>query len=71
MWRMRDEVLTVGTMKFTAFWNLTQNILTEVYRRFEGIYCLHLQRLKVSRGSKQAECGIERLVTRFIYTRLV
>jgi hypothetical protein len=37
------EVLTKETMKSTVFWNMRPYISVEVYRRFGGTCCLHLQ----------------------------
>jgi hypothetical protein len=31
------------TINMTAFWNIADNNLTGVYRRFGGTYCLHHQ----------------------------
>jgi hypothetical protein len=47
-WWMRFEVLTVVAMRTTSFWNVTQQSLVEVYWRFRGTCCLHLQGSNVS-----------------------
>lgn len=39
---MSFKVLTVVTMKFTAFWDMMPYSL-DIYQRFEGIYCFHQQ----------------------------
>lgn len=37
------QVLTEMAMNNTVFWGVTPCSLIEVYRRFRGTYCLHLQ----------------------------
>jgi hypothetical protein len=51
---LKFEILTAVTMKNTVFWDATPCNLIEVYRRFVGTYCLHLQGRGISRARKQA-----------------
>jgi hypothetical protein len=37
---LRVQVLTAGSMKMTAFWDIASCILIEVDRRFRGFYCV-------------------------------
>jgi hypothetical protein len=42
---MRFQFLIAGSIKMTAFWDMSPCSLVEVglYRRFKGAYCLHHQ----------------------------
>jgi hypothetical protein len=50
----RSELPSAVTMKNVIFCYMTQCILVDVYQRFEGTYCLHLQGRRTSRISKQS-----------------
>jgi hypothetical protein len=41
------------TQNITVFWDVTPCSTVQVYWRFGGTYCLHLQRRRVSQPSKQ------------------
>jgi hypothetical protein len=50
----RLQVLKAANLKMTAFWDIEQCSLVEVYRRFRGAYCLnHHRRRPNNEGSKQ------------------
>jgi hypothetical protein len=50
------EVFTAVTMMNTIFLDVTPCSLIEVYHRFEGAFCLHLQYVRISlTGNHQAE----------------
>jgi hypothetical protein len=38
---IRYQVVTVASVKTTAVWDIGLCSLTEVGRRFRGVYCLH------------------------------
>jgi hypothetical protein len=40
---VRFHVLTVASVKMTAFWDIAPCSLVDVDRRFRGAYCLHHQ----------------------------
>jgi hypothetical protein len=47
----------VQYMKSSIFWDITPCSPLKVNRRFGGIYCLHLQGLKISQIKHQCEAG--------------
>jgi hypothetical protein len=49
------EVLTAVVMKSTIFWDITACSPLKANRRYGGIYCLHLQGLKIIRARNQRE----------------
>jgi hypothetical protein len=50
---VRFEVLTAVVMKSTIFWDITPCSPLKVNRRFGGMYRLHLQGRRISRGRNQ------------------
>jgi hypothetical protein len=40
---MRLQALTRASMEVTSFWDTVPCSLVEVYQRFGGSYCIHLQ----------------------------
>jgi hypothetical protein len=47
------KVLTAGTIKFIAFWDMLACTLVHSYQHFYGMYCLHLQNLSIIRKEKK------------------
>jgi hypothetical protein len=45
----RFEVFTTVTMIFSVFWGVTPCSLVDVYRRFGGHFCFHLQGRRISK----------------------
>lgn len=51
------KVPTVATVKITAFWYMIHYSLVDVYRRFGGMYCLHIQNQRVGQANYQQDAS--------------
>jgi hypothetical protein len=49
---VKPKVLTAGTIKIIAFWDMLACTSVNSYQHFYGLYCLHLQNLSIIREEK-------------------